>query len=206
MVRIVKKPEERREEIITAARELFQTQEYEKTTMRDVKEKLGIAKGTIYYYFKSKEELLEAVVETIVEEDIAFQQELLEKSSGNALDKLRILITSNNLSDSQEEILDHLHRPGNSGMHTRQLAVTITKLAPLYGQLMQEGCEEGLFQTEHPLECAEFILAAVQFLTDVGIYPWAEEDLLRRAMAIPALIEAQLKAPPGSFSLLLAQL
>jgi hypothetical protein len=46
----------------------------------------------------------------------------------------------------------------------------------------------------------------MQFLTDLGIYPWTEEILLRRALAFPRLIEAQLKAPPGSFQFLLDDL
>ena len=62
MTRTVKKPEERRADIVKAARYLFQTKEYSKTTMNDVIERLGIAKGTIYHYFSSKESLLEAVV------------------------------------------------------------------------------------------------------------------------------------------------
>lgn len=202
MVRTVKKPEERREEIIAAARELFQSKDYEKTTMRDVMEKLGIAKGTIYHYFSSKEELLEAVVEHIVEEDIAYKQALLLETPGNALDKLRALTTASSAAESHGEILEHLHRPGNMGMHTRQLAVTLARQASIYGDLMQQGCDEGIFQTEHPLECAEIILAGVQFLTDLGIYPWAQEDLMRRAMAFPAIIETLLNAPKGSFNFL----
>ncbi len=63
MARIVKKAEERREEIIAAAREIFQLKGYESTTMHAVMKKLNIAKGTIYHYFASKEALLEAVVE-----------------------------------------------------------------------------------------------------------------------------------------------
>lgn len=203
MSRIVKNPDERRQEILAAARELFSTKSYAKTTMRDVMEKLGIAKGTIYHYFKSKEDLLEAVVENIVEEEIARQEILLEDVSGNGLDKLRILITSSNLEDQHEDILESLHQPGNMGMHTRQLAVMILKLSPLYGRLIQQGCEEGIFQTDHPLEAAEFILSGVQFLTDMGIYPWTQEDLIRRAVALPALVEAQLKAPSGSFNFLI---
>ena len=96
-----------------------------------------------------------------------------------------------------------LHRPGNVSMHTRQLAVTLSRLAPLYASAIQQGIEEGVFQSEHPLECAEFLLAGIQFLTDVGFYPWSQEDLSRRAMAIPALIEAQLNAPKGSFDFLI---
>ncbi len=206
MVRIVKKPEERRKEIIAAAGELFQIKGYEKTTMRDVIEKLDIAKGTIYYYFNSKEELLEAVIENIVEKDIAHKQVLLQEISGNAIDKIRILATSRSLSDSHKEILEHLHSPGNIGMHTCQLVATLSRYSPLYGNLIRQGCEEGIFQTEHPLECAEFILAGIQFLTDIGIYPWAQEDLIRRMTAFPPLIEAMLKAPKGSFNFLIEQM
>jgi AcrR family transcriptional regulator len=206
MVRIVKKAEVRRQEIVATARSLFQLKEYEKTTMQDVMDQLDIAKGTIYHYFKSKEELLEAVVENMVEEDIARKEILMKETSGNALQKIRTLISAGSLADEHGEILEHLHHPGNLGMHIRQLAVTLVRQAPLYGELIRQGCDEGLFQTEYPLECAEFILSAVQFLTDMGIHPWAQEDLLRRAMAFPPMIEALLKAPQGSFQFMLEQL
>ena len=206
MVRIVKKAEVRRQEIVSAARQLFQAKEYEKTTMQDVMDQLGIAKGTIYHYFNSKEELLEAVVENIVEEDLARKQALMKEARGNAIEKIRILIHAGNMADAHAEILEGLHHPGNLGMHIRQLAVTLMRQAPLYGELIRQGCEEGLFQTEHPLECAEFILSAIQFLTDMGIHPWAQEDLIRRAMAFPPMIESLLKAPQGSFQFMLEQI
>ena len=57
MVRTVKKPEERRQEIILAAAELFRSKGYEKTTMQNVMDAVGIAKGTIYHYFKSSFDL-----------------------------------------------------------------------------------------------------------------------------------------------------
>ena len=206
MVRIVKKAEVRRQEIVSAARQLFQAKEYEKTTMQDVMDQLGIAKGTIYHYFNSKEELLEAVVENIVEEDLARKQALMKEARGNAIEKIRILIHAGNMADAHAEILEGLHHPGNLGMHIRQLAVTLMRQAPLYGELIRQGCEEGFFQTEHPLECAEFILSAIQFLTDMGIHPWAQEDLIRRAMAFPPMIESLLKAPQGSFQFMLEQI
>ena len=79
--------------------------------MQDVMDQLGIAKGTIYHYFKSKEELLEAVVENIVEEDIACKEILMKETSGNALEKIRILISAGSLADEHAEILEHLHHP-----------------------------------------------------------------------------------------------
>ena len=203
MVRTVKKPEERRQEIVATARELFQKKSYESTTMQDIMTALGIAKGTIYHYFKSKEELLEAVVEDSVDEYIAGMEYVLNETEGNGLDKIRALIQSGNVEKEQGQILEHLHHPSNVGLHTQQLAVTISRLAPLYASAIQQGCEEGIFQTNHPLECAEFLLAGIQFLTDIGFSPWSDEDLTRRAMAFPALIESQLNTPKGSFDFLL---
>jgi AcrR family transcriptional regulator len=205
MVRIVKKAAERRSEIVKTARHLFQTKEYDKTTMQDVMDLLGIAKGTIYHYFKSKEELLEAVIENIVDENIEQMQLVISEMKGNALEKIRILIGTGSIAENNNEVLDHLHQPGNTGMHTRLLAVALIKQAPLYAELIRQGCREGIFQTDAPLECAEFILSAIQFLTDAGIYPWTQQDLVRRARAFPGLIEAQLKAAPGSFQFMLDQ-
>ena len=206
MTRIVKKPDVRRKEIVQAARALFQAKDYEQATMQDVMESLGIAKGTIYHYFKSKDELLEAVVVNMVDEAFERMQALVNEANGNALQKFSLLIRAGNIAENNGEILEHLHGRGNNGLHVRLLAAALIKQAPLYARLIQQGCDEGLFHTSFPLECAEFILAGVQFLTDLGIHPWMQEDLLRRALAFPSLIEAQLKAPAGSFQFMLGGL
>lgn len=203
MNRIVKKPEVRRQEIIKAARHLFLTKEYDKTTMQNIVEYVRIAKGTIYHYFTCKEELLEAVVEDLVIENHMRKKLLLEQMQGNALEKISKLIELDSLAITNEPLLKTLHQPGNIGMHTRLLVVTLIQEASLYAELIHQGCKEGLFQTDTPLECAEFVLSGIQFLTDMGIYPWVHEDLVRRLQAFPGIIEALLKAPTGSFQFLL---
>ncbi len=203
MIRMINK--ERRKEIVSAAQELFLEKEYEKTTLQDVMAKVGIAKGTVYHYFNSKEELLESVVAKMVDEYVTRLQGILAKATGGALDRIRVLITASNVVDEQGETLERLHRAGNIGLHARLLAVMLTKMAPLYADVIRQGCEEGIFKTEHPLETAEVFLAGIQLITDVGFYPWTEEELFRRANAIPSLAEAQLGAPKGSFSFLIRE-
>ncbi|MBD3307709.1 TetR family transcriptional regulator [candidate division KSB3 bacterium] len=205
MARIVKNAAERRAEIIAAAKELFQTQEYDKVTMQELMERLHIAKGTIYHYFSSKEDLLESVVEDIIDEELRKKEAFMASYKGrkmNAMHKLQLLITSGRVAEDHEHILDMLHHPSNIRMHARQLGRFLTKLAPMYAEIIAEGCEQGVFTTEHPLECAEFMLAGAQFLTDVGFYPWSDEQLTRRMAALPALLESLLHAPDGSFDFL----
>ncbi len=205
MTRIVKKPDVRRKEIVEAARQLFQSQDYESTTMSALMKKLDIAKGTIYHYFASKEGLLEAVVADLIDEDMREKEQLMnspEVRSLDALGKFRTLVTTETIAHGSARILDELHRPGNTIVHARQLGRYLTMLAPMYAAVVREGCEQGIFETERPLETAEFLLAGIQFITDVGFYPWTDVELSRRAEALPQLVEAQLRAPKGSFSFL----
>jgi len=202
MVRIVKKPEIRRQEIISAAKELFLQKNYEKTTMRDVMTQLNIAKGTIYHYFKSKDELLDAVVNNIAEEQFDYIQKGFSKNKKDAVEKLKELIHAINISRKQKKLLQQLHSKGNVELHIRLLAISISKLTPLFAQIIEQGCSEGIFDTEYPLESAELLIAGIQFLTDTGFYSWPQKEILRRKKAIPALFEAQLKAPTGTFDVI----
>lgn len=209
MKRIVKKASERRQEIINAGRELFQTKEYEKVTMQELMERLNIEKWTMYHYFSSKEDLLEAVLEDLEDEELRKKEAVvitvIISSKGrnlNALDTMQILLTADTSSEDHEHILDMLHHPGNSKIHARQLGRYLTKLAPLYADVIEDGCTQGIFTTEHPLESAEFLLAGMQLITDAGIYPLNEEQPVERIKAFPTLVEGLLRAPKGSFSFL----
>ncbi len=59
--RVVKPTEQRRAEILQAAMELFSSKGFNETTMEEVATAAGVAKGTVYLYFQSKEHLLLAL-------------------------------------------------------------------------------------------------------------------------------------------------
>lgn len=196
---------DRRTRIIKAARELFQTRDYESATMQELIDTLQIAKGTLYHHFKSKQELLGAVVEDIVTEDLEQKKQLLDSPAMNALnacEKLTALVRSADISGEHEQMLENLHKAGNVELHSRLLGVYVERLAPLIAGVIEQGRNEGVFTTVCPLEAAEFLLAGLQFLTDSGFYCWSEQQLLRRAAAFSAIVEAQLGAAPGSLAAL----
>ena len=63
MMRISKTPQERKQEIIEAALELFMSQGYEKTSIAMIVERVGVAQGLFYYYFKSKEDVFQEAMQ-----------------------------------------------------------------------------------------------------------------------------------------------
>ena len=54
--------EERQRQIFNAAVAVIVRQGYDKTTMSDIADEAGVSRGTVYLYFKGKEELFEALV------------------------------------------------------------------------------------------------------------------------------------------------
>ena len=198
--RTVKKPEERREEIISMAKKMFLDLEYEKTSLNDIVNALGVAKGTVYHYFKSKEELLDAVVNNMSDEFVQTIKKQMENTKMSALKKLGKLIKASNITDNSKETIKKLHRTGNMVLHVRLLALCIKKIAPTYAAVIQQGCKEGVFKTQYPLETAEFLLAGIQFVTDEGIYSWSQEEISRRSKAISSIMETQLGLKKGSIN------
>ena len=61
-MRITKKPDERRQELIDIAEQLFIKKGYEQTAVSDIVKKAKVAQGTFYYYFKTKEEILDSII------------------------------------------------------------------------------------------------------------------------------------------------
>ena len=57
-MRVVKEAEERKEEILDAAEKMFAMKGFDNTSTGDILDAVGIARGTLYYHFKSKEEIL----------------------------------------------------------------------------------------------------------------------------------------------------
>lgn len=85
------KQENVKERIIDASINLFLAKGYVGATTKELAEKAGVAKGTLYWHFKSKDEILEKVLDRFSEEmyDVAFKK--VEETDGGFLDKFKVL-------------------------------------------------------------------------------------------------------------------
>lgn len=73
------KGEQTRAHILETALELFRERGYEETTMRAIAERAGVALGNAYYYFRSKEHLVQAFYLHTHEERLPADRQLLDK-------------------------------------------------------------------------------------------------------------------------------
>ncbi|MBP2643092.1 MAG: TetR family transcriptional regulator [Firmicutes bacterium] len=203
MARVLKEPEERKNEIMDAAQNLFESKGYEETSVNDIIQKVGIAKGTFYYYFKSKEEIMDAVVDREMDIQLQHIMKIIDDKSCNALIKLKNIIRDNVKRYSRRiELLGYLHKKENIVMHQKSLVQSVKKFAPVLSKIIQQGIDEKLFNTRYPLEVTEFLLVGMNFMFDPSIFSWSNEEYATRMEAFAEVLENTLIVQKGEFSFL----
>ncbi len=78
----LRKGERTRAHILETSLELFRERGYDETTMRAIAERAGVAVGNAYYYFRSKEHLIQAFYARTHEEHLAASREILARERG----------------------------------------------------------------------------------------------------------------------------
>jgi AcrR family transcriptional regulator len=204
MVRTVKTPEVRRAEILQAASELFEEIGYESTSVDSIVRSAGIAKGTFYYYFKSKDEVLAALAQQLCAEMVARSQIIADDPQLGAIEKFCAIIAAQNQTvETGQALVEDLHRPENRALHERSNIETVLAFGPILAAVVEQGNQEGVFQVDDPLSTVQFILAGSLFLFGHQMFSWTPEEQAARMQAMLLLIERAFGAATGSFAAVL---
>ncbi|WP_111937177.1 TetR/AcrR family transcriptional regulator [Clostridium paraputrificum] len=198
-MKVIKNGEERKHEILDIAKELFIEKGYENTSIVNILEKVGIAKGTLYYYFTSKEEILDAIIDRISEKIFYKAQEISKDPSLSVQEKILGVVMSLNIEDDKEKkLVNNIHNPQNLLMHKKQFDSIIDNVVPILTKVICEGIEKGIFNTDYPLETVEMILIYTQTVFDSN-NNLSMEETLRKISAFIVNLERLLGAEKGSF-------
>ncbi|CAM3920966.1 TetR/AcrR family transcriptional regulator [Bacillus cereus] len=200
-MRVVKEYEERRKEILETAERLFITKGYTKTTVNDILKEIGIAKGTFYHYFKSKEEVMDEIIMRIIKEDVAKAKVIVSNPNIPVLEKLfRVLMEQSPKSgDVKDKMIEQFHQPNNAEMHQKSIVQSIIHLSPVLAEILEQGIDEGVFSTPYPQETIELLLSSAQVIFDEGLFEWKPEEMMRRVKAYIKMMEVSVGAKEGSF-------
>ena len=153
----MKKGERRRQELLKIAYELFITRGYENTSVDEIIDKAQIAKGTYYYYFPSKEQMLEEVIEMMIDAEAKMARHIMETTIP-VPQKIVGIITSLKPLDAEQSIKDALHQPENTLMHNKVRKRLIEMAMPLLVEVVEEGIREGIFDCDKIAERVKMLL------------------------------------------------
>ena len=169
MPRVVDR-EARRAELVSAAEAVFAKQGVANTAVSDIVKAAGVAQGTFYLYFDSKDDAVLAVVDRIAQ---GLVEETTDRvaTSVSAVDK--IMSFSGVLSDAGSEpgaaaLVDLMHLPENRLLHDRLAEDMTGRLVPLLRGVIQQGVTEGDFAVDDPQAAAWFVLAGMRSVELAG--------------------------------------
>ena len=198
MMRIVKEAAERRNEILDVAERLFCTRGYDNTSTNDILAEIGIARGTLYYHFKSKEDILDAMIDRILDEIIRKASRIALDESVPVLERLTQTVLAANVdTKTGDMILEQVHKPQNALMHVKMQERLLGQLMPLFMKLIEDGISQGLMQTDYPEDTIQMLLLYSNSVFDDSI-EYSTEEKKKKVLAFISNTEILLHMEKGS--------
>lgn len=197
-MRVVKEAEERKNEILDAAEKLFGAKGFDHTSTNDILNEIGIARGTLYYHFKSKEDILDAMIERITRQLIAKATDIVQKKEIPVLQRLTMTIMALNVNNELGlEVMQQVHKPKNALMHQKMQETLLSGVNPLITGLIEEGIQQDIFRTDYPAEAVEMTMLYSSTSFD-SMTVYTEEERQRKIVAFIYNLEQLLGMEHGS--------
>ena len=158
---MTKTKEERRNEIIETAGKLFEEKGYEQTQVQDIVNEIGVAKGLFYYYFKSKDEVMEELADRYADAIIDAVNKLIYKDI-STFDKInRIFQIFIDSAEKKSGIFMGILKVKNGITHERIFFNVGKKMVPLVSELILSGNDNGECNCSDPKFITEFLVTGL---------------------------------------------
>jgi AcrR family transcriptional regulator len=183
--------EVRRAELVSAAAAVFAERGVGSATVGDIVKAAGVAQGTFYLYFDSKDDAVLAVAERLADATVESIERAVAAPDARAVDKLFALRDA--FSDSAviagaSELIEIIHRPGNRVIHDRLAEHLTPRLVAIVQGIVEQGVDEGVFSVPDTHAAAWFVLGGLQSAELAGV------PLAQMPAALTTAVELALRA------------
>lgn len=194
------------EKIIDALQELLNNKEMGSISVSEIAQKAGIGKGSVYYYFPSKDAILEALIERNYKKPINTAKNLAKQTNVSPFTRMAMIFqacrnsssvfhsqnTSTNLTSVQEIAL----------IHQKYLRHLVTELKPELTEIIKQGIESGEIHFDRPAALAEIVLIVLSVKLDNTLIPSIREETEDTILGLISLLEKGTENPAGSLNFL----
>jgi len=213
-MRTIKKHHERKKEFLEIARKLFFTHGYEQTPVEAIIKEVGLSKGSFYYYFKSKEDLLDELTKELSQQILEKVKEIVAKENWNAVRKLNEAYketASIKLENIKlvKTLLKAFYGDKNYYFRYKVYQNSTDMLAPEFAEIIKQGLKEKVFNTPYPDEASRmffelsFVLSekVPKMIMEIDRFPENIEKIEKELGNYQFAIERIIGAKEGSIKI-----
>ena len=160
----------RRADLVAAAVRAFAANGVSATSVDDIVRAAGVAKGTFYLYFESRDDMVTAVAERLVdgighEMDKALAAR--DRSAAQRITGIAAAMAHVGEDANERELVEALHQPGNAAVHDRLSGRIVDRLMSAVTVVIADGITRGEFVAQDPRRAAAFVLGSFASLHDI---------------------------------------
>lgn len=157
----------RKEELLNIAYKMFISKGYDNTSIDEIIKEANMAKGTFYYYFNSKEEMLDLVINNMIEKEIIDASKIIEMPIP-VEQKIIGVISSLRPTDDEASIAKALNDDSNIKMHNKYNNKIIESATVLLEKVVLEGIDKAVFNCDNIKERIKLLLIMSSLFDNQG--------------------------------------
>ena len=193
------------DKILDALQELLLSNDMQTISVSDIAKAAGIGKGSIYYYFPSKDAILEALIERNYEKPLETAKNLASQTDVSPFTRMAMIFQACRNSSAE------LRNQGSADvrgvretafLHQKYLTHLISEMKPDLTEIIQQGIDQGDIHFKYPAALAEIVLIVLAVKFDNTLVPSTPEEIEETMVGLIELLEKGTENPTGSLNFL----
>lgn len=195
-------------QILDALQTLLENKNMQSISVSEIAQTAGIGKGSIYYYFPSKEAILEALIMRNYEKPLETAKNLAKQTNISPFTRMAMIFQACRTSSSeflrhgQDASVSAISTQEKSYLHQKYLSHLISELKPTLTVIITQGIETGEIHFDYPSALAEIVLIILSIKLDNTLIPSSTEEIEETILGLISLLEKGTENPPGSLNFL----
>lgn len=192
--------------ILDALQTLLESKTIQTISVSEIAQTAGIGKGSIYYYFPSKDAILNALVERNYEKPLETAKNLAKQTDISPFTRMAMIFQACRNSSSEFLNQKTASSPDNAQelafIHHKYLTHLISELKPELTEIIQQGIDNGQIHFDRPAALAEIVLIVLTVKLDNTLVPSTQSEIEETILGLISLLEKGTENPRGSLNFL----
>ena len=194
--------------ILDALQTLLEAKDIRNISVNEIARAADMGKGSLYYYFPSKEAILEALVERDYAQPLHTAKNLASRTDIPPFTRMAMIFQACRNSSAQFRARRNTpasaSAPEQAFIHQKYLTYLIMEVKPVLTDIIRQGIDTGEIHFDRPAALAEIVLVVLAVKLDNALVPSTPEETEDTILGLISLLEKGTENPAGSLNFLRA--